>query len=183
MKRTTFSLIGCLLAAATAATLATASANKRPVPLKVERAIARRAPEHLAYLPTWLPRKYFYVAWAYPLQMIGTGPDRVIKTLEIHFTASFPCPGRRWCSDYPDLTFGVSTVCQTAIKVEKTFRFGAITVSWGRLFGTPQAWRCIRSGGNRTLISTFSPSVSEHGPPPRALAHFVASARLAHRNK
>lgn len=179
MKLRSCALLVCLLLAGTSVGVAIASTSKRAVPLKAERAIAKRVPAPLAYLPGWLPQKFFYVTWAYPLHTLGAGPDVVVKTLEIHFIASFPCRGGGWCSDYPDLTYDASAGCQTPVKAEKTFRFGAITVRWGRDLGTPEAWRCIRKNGHETLLSTFSPRVSEHGPPPRALAHFLASAHQA----
>jgi hypothetical protein len=180
----TSTLLVFLLVAATTVGGAAASAAKRPVPLKAERGIAKRVPATFAYVPTWLPRKFHYVAWTYPLDAVGGAFNTKLKILEIHFIAQFPCPGGGWCSDFPDLAFDANAGCGTGVtQAEKTFRFGAITVRWGRQFGSPEAWRCIRSHGHETLISTSSPTVKDHGPSPSELARFVASARPAHRSR
>jgi hypothetical protein len=189
MRIATSGVFGLLLGAivASGAGSATASADP-PVPISVQQQIAKRTVHvHLNYVPTWLPPKYHYSHWEYPVHLTSRHRVTLLKQrMYLEFTARFPCPG--WCSDYPILSLSVIRIggrpCESGYVGEKTYRFRKRLVQWGRFvrFGGhlrlsgSHAWRCSRSGDRRVLLVASSPAVKAHGPRPRALARFVASA-------
>jgi hypothetical protein len=137
----------------------------RVVPLRVQRLIKRRAPR-AAYVPTRLFPGYTYFGYE---NLNRTGFD-------LFFTC---CADNRPLIGF-DAVLGKRSElpCDQGPPV-KAFRIGGIVVGWNAGHNVQQAWRCIRRGGTRLLL-TVSGEAQHNGTTwrtPRQLAQMVASAR------
>ncbi len=134
------------------------------VPLRVQRLLKRRAPR-AAYVPTRLPSGYRYVKHE-NLQRGG---------FDLYFTC---CDDSRPLIGFDAVLVRRSEPCNQG-SAAKVFRIGGIVVSWNAGHNDQEAWRCIRRGGTRLLL-TVSGEAQHNGTSwrtPRQLARMVASAR------
>jgi hypothetical protein len=135
------------------------------VPLRIQRLIKRRAPQ-AAYVPTRLPPGYKYL-------------KRQIWN-RVGFDLYFTC-----CDDtLPLIGFGAVLVkrsepCNQG-SAAKVFRIDGVVVGWNAGHNDQDAWRCIRRGGTRLLLTVSGEPPNSEGTSwrtPRQLARMVASAR------
>jgi hypothetical protein len=134
------------------------------VPLRVQRLLKRRAPR-AAYVPTRLPAGYTYLAH------------------ENHFPRGFLL-GFTCCDDNLSLiSFNAGLVkstepCNQGL-ARKVFRIDGVVVGWTPRRNDQKAWRCIRQGSTRLLltVSGEAPHNATSWRAPRQLAQMAASAR------
>lgn len=134
------------------------------VPLRVQRLLKRRAPR-AAYVPTRLPSGYRYFKHE-NLQRGG---------FDLYFTC---CDDSRPLIGFDAVLVRRSEPCNQG-SAAKEFRIGGIVVSWNAGHNDQEAWRCIRRGGTRLLL-TVSGEAQRNGTSwrmPRQLARMVAYAR------
>jgi hypothetical protein len=135
------------------------------VPLRVQRVLKKGAPR-AAYVPTRLLRGYRYHHYE-NLNRRG-------------FDVFFTCCGDNlaWIGFDADLVKRSEPCDQgTALKV---FRIDGVVVAWNAGHNDQQAWRCVRRGGTRLLLTVTGAASRDGGTSwrtPRQLAEMVASAR------
>jgi hypothetical protein len=145
-------VVVCLVAA-------TASgADASVVPASVQRAIPKKVPAYLRYVPTELPLGYRYAKW-----------HGARSGLEIYFARK----GRP-----PTLVFfagaaGPTGTCTAGST--HTYRFGSVRVSFEKDRYDDQFWRCVRAGAV-TIETTIRRADDLTAAKRRAIAAMVASA-------
>src|SRR5438094_188419 len=113
----------------TALAVAAAIVTASPVPISVQRAIPKKVPPQLHYVPTEVPTGYRYAKW-----------HGAHSALEI----SFARQGRP-----PTLVFlaAAARPAETCTAGgTHTYRFGSVRVSFERDRYDEQFWRCVRAG-------------------------------------
>ena len=126
------------------------------VPLRVQRLLETHAPR-VAYVPTSLPRGFRYDHYE---NLSHYGFDLYFRksSQTIGFDALFVNPG---------------DPCNQGSAM-KRFRIDGIVVLWNAGHNDQQAWRCVRHGQTRRLLTG---STGTGWPTPKRLAQMVASAR------
>jgi len=140
-------------------TVAAAIVAASPVPASVQRAIPKKVPAHLRYVPTEVPIGYRYAKWhgaRYGLDIYFARKGRP-PTLGFHALAAGPA--------------GTCTAGGT-----HTYRFGSVRVSFEADHNSQQYWRCIR-GGRVSIEATALRGDGSTATKRRAIAAMVASAR------
>lgn len=136
-------------------------ASSRVVPLRVQRVLKTHAPR-VAYVPTRLPRGFRY--------------DHYENLGRSGFDLYFNC-----CSSssviavigFDALVLRPGDPCNQGSPM-KRLRIDGILVLWNSGHNDQMAWRCIRRGRTRLLLTG---STSSDWRTPRRLAQMVASAR------
>src|SRR5437867_3711789 len=100
-----------------------------PVPTSVERAIPKKVPAHLRYVPSEVPTGYRYAKW-----------HGAHSGLDIYFARG----GRSPTLGFHALAAGPAGTC--AAGGTRTYRFGSVRVSFERDRYDEQFWRCARGG-------------------------------------
>jgi len=135
------------------------------VPLRVQRLLKKRAPR-AAYVPIRLPRGYHY--------------DHHENLNRRGFDIFFRCCGENfaWIGFDADLVKR-SEPCNQGTAM-KAFRIDGVVVAWNAGHNDQHAWRCVRRGGSRLLLTVSGAASRDVGTSwrrPRELAAMVASAR------
>ena len=139
--------------------------GQRAVPLRVQRLIKRRAPQ-AAYVPTRLPHGYSYFS--------HDNPNR--RGFDLYFSC---CDDNLPLIGFDAVLVKRSEPCNQG-SADKKFRIDGIVVRWNTGHNEQQAWRCIRRGGTRLLLTVTGEAPHTVGTSwrtPRQLARMVASAR------
>jgi hypothetical protein len=129
-----------------------------PVPASVQRAIPKKVPAPLRFVPTEVPIGYRYAKWhgaRYGLDIYFTRKGRP-PTLGFHALAAGPA--------------GTCTAGGT-----HTYRFGSVRVSFEKDRYSQQYWRCVR-GGTVSIEATARRADGSTAARRRAIAAMVASA-------
>jgi hypothetical protein len=135
------------------------------VPLRVQRLLKRHAPQ-ASYVPTRLPPGYTYFS--------RQGPNH--RGFDLYFTC---------CDDnLPLIGFDADLVrrsepCNQG-PAERVFRIDGVVVGWNAGHNDQDAWRCIKRGDTRLLLTVSGEPPHSEGTSwrtPRQLARMVASAR------
>ena len=142
------------IALTVAATIVAAS----PVPASVQRAIPRKVPGHLRYVPTKVPIGYHYAKWH------GSHSG-----LDIYFARA----GRPSTLGFHALAAGPAGTCTAG--GTHAYRFGSVRVSFETGHDVQQYWRCAR-GGRVSIEATASHTDGSTATKRRAIAAMVASA-------
>jgi hypothetical protein len=140
------------------------SAAKPVVPLHVQQALEQRA-TLAAYVPTELPPGYRYLERE-NLSRFG-------------FDLYFACCGDQLpFLGFDALVLRPNEACSQGSS-RRVFRFDRIVVHWASSHNDQEAWRCIRHGRTRVLLTVTgrTPRTGVHWRTPRQLARMVASAR------
>jgi hypothetical protein len=129
-----------------------------PVPVSVQRAIPKKVPAQLRYLPTKVPSGYRYAKW-----------HGARSGLEIHFAR------RAWPPTLAFLTLASGPPGTCGAGGTHPYRFGSVRVSFERDRYIEQFWRCTRNGAV-TIAATIRRTDVVTTAKRRAIAAMVASA-------
>lgn len=138
--------------------VATAIAAASPVPGSVWRAIPKKVPTRLSYVPTKVPNGYRYAGW-----------HGARSGLEIDFAGN----GREPTLAFLAVAAGPPHTCTPG--ANPTYRFGSVRVSFESDRFSEQFWRCVRDG-TVSIEATIRRTDGETAPERRAIAAMVASA-------
>jgi hypothetical protein len=127
------------------------------VPLRVQRVLQTHAPR-VAYVPTRLPPGFRY--------------DHYENLGRWGYDLYFTTPAATWIG-FDALLVKPGEPCNQG-SATKRFRVDGVLVLWNAGHNDQQAWRCIRRGGTRVLLTA---TTSSDWRPPKLLARMVASAR------
>jgi hypothetical protein len=141
-----------------ALTIAAAIVATSPVPASVKRAIPKKVPAHLRYLPTKVPSGYRYAKW-----------HGARSGLEIDFARKRRPPTLAFLT----LASGPPGTC--AAGGTHAYRFGSVRVSFDRDRYIEQFWRCARAG-TVSIAATIRRTDVVTATKRRAIAAMVASA-------
>lgn len=142
----------CLVAATASA------ADASIVPASVQRAIQKKVPAYLRYVPTELPLGYRYAKW-----------HGARSGLEIYFARKGRTPTLVFLAGAAGPT-GTCTAGGT-----HTYRFGSVRVSFEKDRYDEQFWRCVRAG-TVSIEATIRRADDLAAAERRAIAAMVASA-------
>jgi hypothetical protein len=138
---------------------------KPVVPLRVQRLLKKRAPQ-AAYVPSRLPPGYRYFTHE---NLSGAGFD-------LYFTC---CADKTALIGFDAVLVKRSEPCNQG-QAAKVFRIHGVVVGWNAGHNDQDAWRCIRRGSTRLLLTVSGEPPNSEGTSwrtPRQLAWMVASAR------
>jgi len=138
------------------------STTKPVVPLSVQHLLRRRAPR-AAYVPHRLPPGYSY----------ATRENLNPRGFDLYFSC---CDDNLPLLGFDALLPKRSEPCNQGI-ASKVFRLDGVLVSWNTGHNNQEAWRCIRRGGTRLLLTVSGTTRGAEWRTPRQLARMVASAR------
>jgi len=141
-----------------ALTVAAAVVAGSPIPASVQRAIPKKVPADLRYVPTAVPNGYRYAKWH------GTR-----SSLEIYFARK----GRPPTLVFLAAAAGPSGTCRAG--GTHTYRLGSVRVSFERDRYDEQFWRCARAG-TVSIEATIRRTDGLTAARRRSIAAMVASA-------
>jgi hypothetical protein len=141
-----------------ALTVAAAIAAASPVPVSVQRAIPKKVPARLRYVPTEVPTGYHYARW-----------HGARSGLDLYFARK----GRPPTLGFHALAAGPAGTCTAG--GTHTYRFGSVRVSFEMDRYSQQYWRCVR-GGTVSIEATARRADGSAAARRRAIAAMVASA-------
>ncbi|MGN6170001.1 MAG: hypothetical protein ACTHQQ_17800 [Solirubrobacteraceae bacterium] len=138
--------------------VATAIVVASPVPDSVQRAIPKKVPARLRYVPTQVPSGYRYAKW-----------HGKRSGLEIDFARK----GRPPMLAFITLASGDPGTCEAS--GTHTYRFGSVRVAFDRDRYIEQFWRCARAN-TVSIAATIRRTDVVTAAKRRAIAAMVASA-------
>jgi hypothetical protein len=141
-----------------ALTVAAAIVATSPVPASVQRAIPKKVPAHVRYVPTEVPTGYRYAKW-----------HGARSGLDIYFARK----GRLPTLGFHALAAGTAGTCTAG--GTHTYRFGSVRVYSETDRYTQQYWRCVR-GGTVSIEAIARRADGSTMARLRAIAAMVASA-------